>query len=135
MNRRFILRLFSKCQPVGHSGDRLAEKRKSWLGGIKAGRPAANSGGIGLAVGILEPRHCLFPRTVLHKMPQQCLATCQQAVMRIRKRKQRKKSERHSALDTATPTNTDPVMVLVVSLLAAPAVADDRIALTNRTMA
>ena len=85
MNRRFILRLFSKCQPVGHSGDRLAEKGKSWLGCIKAARPAADSGGIWLAVGILELRHCLFPRAVLHKAPQQYLAMCQQAVMRVRK--------------------------------------------------
>jgi|SRR5271170_1600350 len=135
MNCCFVRRLFSKCQPVGHPSNGLVEEGKGRLGCIKADRPAPNSGGIGQAVGVLELRHRLFPRTVLHKAPQQCLATCQKAVMRVGKRKQRKKSEGRSALDAAAPTNPDPVVMLVMRLLAAAPVADNRIAVTNRTMA
>ena len=134
-NRRLVLRLFRNRHPVGHLGNGLADEGIDWLGSIKAGRPAANRGWIRLAVGVLELRHCLFPRAVLHKAQQQCLAARQQAVMRIRKRKHRKKSEGRSASHAAAPANSDPVMMLVVRLLAAVSVTDDRIAVANRTMA
>jgi hypothetical protein len=72
---------------------------------------------------------------VLHKAPKPCLTACRQAVMRVRKRKHRQKSKSPSAPHAEAPANPDPVMMLVVRLLAATPVTDDRIAVTNRTMA
>jgi len=55
--------------------------------------------------------------------------------MRIRKRERRKESEGLPAIDAAAAMNPDPVVVLIVSLLAATTVTDDRIPFTNRTSA
>ncbi len=56
----------------------------------------------------------------------------QQAVMRVRERKQREESEGLPATRAATATDRNPIMMLVVRLLAAAPVADDRIAFTSR---
>jgi hypothetical protein len=55
-------------------------------------------------------------------------------VMRVRKREQRKEGEGHPAIVAAAATDPNPVVILVVSLLA-PAVTNDRIAFTNRAPA
>jgi hypothetical protein len=55
--------------------------------------------------------------------------------MRIGQRKYRQKGERPSATDAAAPANPDPVVMLVVSLLAASPVANDRILFANRASA
>ena len=55
--------------------------------------------------------------------------------MGVRERVHRQEGEGPSALDAAAPANPDPVVMLFVRLLAAAPVTDDRIALTNRTMA
>ena len=52
--------------------------------------------------------------------------------MRVGLRKHRQKGEGPSAMGTATPTNPDPIVMLIVRLLAPASVTDDRIALTNR---
>ena len=54
--------------------------------------------------------------------------------MRIRERKQREESEGLPASWAATATDTDPIMILIVRLLAATAVADDRIPFTFRAL-
>src|SRR5690348_17249450 len=55
--------------------------------------------------------------------------------MGVRKRKQWKKRESHPAVGAAATPDPDPVVILVVCLLAAMAVPDNRIALTDRTLA
>jgi len=54
--------------------------------------------------------------------------------MRIRERKQWEESEGLPANWAATPTDTNPIMILIVRLLAAAAVADDRIPFTFRAL-
>jgi len=120
---------------MSYAGDSLAEKAKLWLRKAHTARPAADSGRIGQAIGVLELRQRLLPRTVLHKAPQQCLAARHQTVMRVRKREQRKEGEGRPAIGAAAATDPNPVVILVMSLLAAPAVTNDRIAFTNRAPA
>ena len=93
--------------------------------------PAAECGGIGHAIRIFERRRRLFPGGVLLKAPPQCLTARQQTVVRVRERKQREKSEGLPATGAATATDANPVVMLIVGLLAAASVADDRIAFTN----
>ena len=111
--------------------ERLAEKRKPRLGTVQATRPTAERGGIGHAVRVFESRRGLFPRVVLHKAPPQCLATSQHAVMGVRKRKPRQEGEGLPATGAAAAADANPVVMLVVCLLAAASMTDDRIVLTN----
>lgn len=55
--------------------------------------------------------------------------------MRVRKRKQREEGEGLAAIGAATATDPNPVVMLVVCLLAAMSVTDDRIAFTNGALA
>lgn len=96
--------------------------------------PAAKRGRIGHAVWVLERRRGLFPGTMLHKAPPQCLTARQQTVMGVRERKQRKEGEGLPAARATTAANPDPVVMLIVRLLAAPSMTDDRIARTNRAL-
>ena len=111
--------------------ERLAEKRKPRLGTVQATRPTAERGGIGHAVRVFETRRGLFPRVVLHKAPPQCLATSQNAVMGVRKRKPRQEGEGLTATGAAAAADANPVVMFVVCLLAAVSMADDRILFTN----
>jgi hypothetical protein len=52
--------------------------------------------------------------------------------VRVRERKQREEGEGLAATGAATATDANPVVMLIVRLLAAASVADDRIAFTNR---
>ena len=52
--------------------------------------------------------------------------------MRVRERKQRQEGEGLPATGAAAATDPNPVVMLVVRLLAAASMTDDRIALTNR---
>jgi mannose/cellobiose epimerase-like protein (N-acyl-D-glucosamine 2-epimerase family) len=54
--------------------------------------------------------------------------------MRVRKREHRKKSKGRPAIGAAAAMDPNPVMMLVVGLLAAAAVTDDRIPFTNRAV-
>ena len=117
------------------AGNGLAEKGKCRLRKVQAARPALDCGGIGQTVRILQLRQRLFPRTVLRKAPLQCLTARQQAVMRVWEREHRKKSKRRPAIGAATAMNPNPVVILVVRLLAAAAMTNDRITFTNRTPA
>ena len=93
--------------------------------------PAAERGGIGHPVRVFERRRRLFPGAVLHSTPPPCLTTCQQAVARVRERKPRQEGEGLPASGAATATDANPVVMLIVRLLAAASVTDDRIAFTN----
>ena len=118
-------------QPMSHASERSAEKRKGRLGAVQSVGPAAECGGVGHAIGIFERRCRLFPRGMLHKAPLQCLTARQQAVVRVRKREQREKGEGLPATGAAAATDANPVVMLIVGLLAAASMANDRIAFTN----
>ena len=68
---------------------------------------------------------------MLNKTPLQGLTTRQQAVVRIRERKWREEGKGLSATWAATAPDLDPVVMLIVCLLAASSVTRDRIAFTN----
>ena len=93
--------------------------------------PATERRRIGRPIGVLERRRRLFPRVVLHKAPPQCLTANPQAVLSVRKRKQRQEGEGLSATVAATAPDLDPIMVLIVRLFAAVSMADDRITFTS----
>jgi hypothetical protein len=131
----FALRRVTGLQPMSNPGYRLVEKGNSRLGVVQANRPAPDSGGIGQAIGVFKLRHCLFARTLFHYALEKCLAASEQAVVRVRERKHRQEGKGRLALGAAATTNLDPVVILVMSLLATAPVAVDRIAVTNRTMA
>jgi hypothetical protein len=120
-------------QPVSHAGERLVEKGKCRLGAVQAVGPAAKCRRIGHAIRICERRRCLFPGAVLHQAPPQCLTARQQTVVRVRERKTREKGEGPPTTGAATATDTNPVMMFIVRLLAAASVADDRITFTSGT--
>jgi hypothetical protein len=118
-------------QPMSEAGQRLAQKGRSGLRRIQAAGPAAEGGGIGHAIGILERRRSPLPGAVLHKAPLQCLTASRQAVVRVRERKPWQEGEGVPATGATTATDADPVVMLVVRLLAAASVADDRIVFAN----
>ena len=130
----FGIGLLTARQPVSYAGQRLAGKRKGQLGKIQTTRPAAEGGGIGHAITVFEIRQGLFPRAMLHKAPPQCLTARQQAVMRVGKRKQREEGEGLPATRAATATDCNPVVMLIVRLLAAASVANNRIPFTSGTL-
>ena len=70
---------------------------------------------------------------MLHKAPPQCLTARQQTVVGVRERKTREKGEGSPTTGAATATDTNPVVMFIVRLLAAASVADDRINFTCRT--
>ena len=116
---------------MNQASERLTEKGKSRLGAVQSVGPATERGGIGHAVRVLERRRRFLPGAVLHKAPPQCLTARQQTVMRVRERKQRQEGEGLPATGAATAPDANPVVMLVVGLLAATSMADDRIAFAS----
>ena len=130
-----MIGLITAPQPVNEAGKRLPQKGKCRLRGIQVARPAADCGGIRHTIAILERRRGLFPGAVLPKAPLQCLHPGQQAVMRVRQRKERKEGEALTATKTVTATYPDPVVMFIMRLLTAASVTDDGITHTNRAAA
>jgi hypothetical protein len=126
-----VTRRIGECQPMSNTRERLAQKGSRWLRGIQAMGPATKRGGIGHSVRVFERRRRLFPGAVLHSTPPPCLTTCQQAVAGVRERKPRQEGEGLPATGAATATDANPVVMLIMRLLAAVSVTDDRIAFTN----
>ena len=83
-------------------------------------------------IGVFQRRRRLFPRAVLQKVSPKRLRAGQQAVVGIREREQGKQSEALPAPSAKAAPDPDPVVMFIVRLLAAAAVADDRIAFANR---
>ena len=117
-------------QPVSHAGERLVEKRNGWLRAVQPVGPAAKCGRIGHTVRVFERRCGLFPGAVLYKAPLQRLRLRQYTVVRVRERKQREEGEGPLATGTATATNANPIVMLIMRLLAAAPVTNDRINIT-----
>jgi hypothetical protein len=132
---RFAIGLMTARQPMSYAGDGLAEEGTRRLGTVHTARPAADSGRIRQPIRVFQLGQCFLPRTVLRKAPPQCLAARQQTEMRVRKREQRKKGEGRPAIGTAAAMDPNPIVMLVVGLLAAAAMTDDRIVFTNRASA
>ena len=120
--------------PVSDADERLADKREPRLGTIHATRPTAERGRVGRSVWVFERGRRLLPGAVLHKAPHQCLATSQQAVMGVRERKPGQEREGFPATGAPSTADVNPVVMLVVRLLAAASMADDRILPTNRAL-
>jgi hypothetical protein len=121
--------------PASYASHGLPHEGNCRLRTVQPPRPAADRRSIRRAISVLQPRHRLFPATVLPEALPQRLTAGQQTEVSVRKRKQRKECERRLAVWAASTTDPDPAVMLVVRLLAATAVANNRIALTNRTMA
>lgn len=117
---------------MSHAGKRLAQKGTRRPGAVQAAGPAAEGGGIGQPIGIFERGRRLLPRAVFQQALPERLTASQQAVMRVRERKQRKEGEGLPATVAEAAPDPNPVVMGIVCLLAAASVADDRIAFANR---
>ena len=120
-------------QPMGYAGQRLASKGSRQLGAVEAARPAAERGGIGHPIGVLQRGRRLFPGAVLHKVSPERLTAGQQAVAGVGERERGKEGEGLSASMAKAAPDPNPVVMFIVRLLAPATVTDDRIAFTNRT--
>ena len=119
-------------QPVSNPSKRLADKGQRKFRAVHPFRPTTQCGRIGYAIRVLKQRRCFFPGAVFYKSAPQRITMRQQAVMRIRERKQGQEREGLSTHRAATAANRNPIMMLIVRLLAAASVADDRLPLTYR---
>jgi hypothetical protein len=93
--------------------------------------PATQGGRSGEAIGIFDHRRRLLPGTTLHKAASQRLAAGDQAVMAVGWRELGQEREGLVARPAPAASNRNPVVVLVVSLFATAAMADNRIKLTT----
>jgi hypothetical protein len=114
-------------------GEGVAQEGSCRLGDVQAVSPAAERGGIGDAIGVFERGRRLFPGAVLLKAPPQGLTASQQAVAGVRERKRWQEGEGLAATGATTATDPDPIVMLIVRLLAAASMADNRIAFTLGT--
>lgn len=128
----FVFTPIATPLPMSNPSKRLAEKGQHQLTAVHPVRPTTECGRIGYAIRVLKQRRRFFPRTVFYKSAPERITTRQQAVMRVRERKQWQESEGLSTHRAATAMDRNPIMMLIVRLLAAPSVADDRIPLTYR---
>jgi len=128
----FVIEPIATPSPVSNPSKRLAEKGEHKLRAVHPVRPTTQCGRIGYAIRVLKQRRCFFPGALFYKSAPERITTRQQAVMRIRERKQWQESEGLSTHCATTATNRNPIMMLIVRLLAAASVADDRFPLTHR---
>ena len=128
--QRSRFRVIARCQLMSDAGKCLVQEG-SRRGRVQAASPAAERGRIGQAIGIFERRGRLFPGAMVHKVSPQGPSASYEAVVRVRGREGRQKRERLPATRAVSATDLNPVVMLIVSLLATASVADDRIALTN----
>jgi len=118
-------------QPMSDSGEGLAQKGRGRLRGVQAAKPAGERGGIGRPIGVFELGCRVLPGAVLHEAPPLRLTASQRTVVGVRERKQREEGEGIPATVAATSPDLNPVVMLIVRLLAAASVTDDRIMFTN----
>ena len=118
--------LLAAGQPLRHSLEHGAQKGKGGPRRIQVVEPAAQGGGVGDAIGILERRRGIFPRASLHKAPPQRLAARDQTVVGIRQGESGQEAKDYTAQRTETAAVADPIVTLIMGLLASPAMTDDR---------
>ena len=127
--------LLAAGYPLRHSLQHEVQKREGGPRRIQVVEPAAHSGGVGNAIGIFERRRCVFPRALLHKTPPQRLTTRDQTVMGVRQGEGWQETKNYAAQRTDAAAVPDPIVTLIMGLLASPAMADDRIEQAKRTPA
>ena len=121
-------------QPLLYGFESASQKRKRRRR-IQTAAPAAESGRVRNAIRIFHRWGGAFPRAVLHKTSPQCLTARDQAVLGIRKGESGKETESVFAEFAEPAAVRDPVVTVVMRLLAPPAMANDRIAQTQGTTA
>ena len=120
-------------QPMSEVGEGMAQEGSGRLGDVQAMGPAAERGGIGDVIRVFECGCRLFPGVVLLKAPPQCATSSEQAVVRVRERKQWQEGEGLPAAGATTATDLDPIVMFIMRLLAAASMADNRIAFAPGT--
>jgi hypothetical protein len=121
-------------QPLLYGFESASQKRKRRRR-IQTAAPAAESGRVRNAIRIFHRWGGAFPRAVLHKTSPQCLTARDQAVLGIRKGESGKETESVFAEFAEPAAVLDPVVTVVMRLLAPPAMANDRIDQTQGTPA
>jgi len=130
--QRAVRQLLATGQPLLYDFKSASQKRKLRRG-IQAAAPATEGRRVRNAIRIFQGWDRAFPRVVLHKTSPQCLTTRDQTVMGIWQGESRQKTESMFA-DFAEPAAVlDPVVTVVMRLLAPPAMTNDRISQTDRT--
>jgi hypothetical protein len=114
---------------------RRSQERKGRLGGIQGPKPAAEGTCIGYAIRIFDSRCRRFPGTAFDKIAPQRFTPGKQAVMGVRKRKNRQESNRLAARSTDPAPNLNPVMVFIMGLFATTPMTNDRISRADRAAA
>ena len=122
-------------EPLAHRLDGTPQEGKRGPRGIQTAKPAAQRGGIGHALGIFDHRRRLFHRTAFHEATPQRLAASDQAVVGVREREGRQEGEGLVARFTTAAPHPNPIVIWVMRLLAAAAVANDRMAPTQGALA
>jgi len=125
----------SAADPSIDRRQRASQDGVEWLRRIQFPKPAAERGRVGHAMGILHRRCRRFPGTVLDKVAPQRLTASDQAVMRVRERKPRQEGNRLPARLADASPDRNPVMIFIMSLFAAPTMANDRVQQTNWALA
>ena len=123
------------CQTLAQRGQSLAQKCERGLRTIQTAKPAAKGGGVGDPIRIDDSWGRGFQRAVFHKVAPQGLTAGEQAVVCVRERKNRQESKGLATTVADAAPDLNPVMMPIVRLLAATAVADDRIAIAQRASA
>ncbi len=126
--------LLAAGQPLLHGLESASQKRKRGRG-IQVAAPAAEGRRVRNTIRIFHRWGGAFPRVVLHKTSSQSLTAGDQTVMGIRQGESGKESESMSAEFAEPAAVLDPVVTVVMRLLAPPAMTDERITQTQGTPA
>lgn len=118
-------------EPLAHRMDRALQKGKRGPRGIQIEKPAAERGGVGHALGIFDRGRRCFQRTAFQEATPQRLAASDQAVVGVREREGRQEGEGLVARFATAAPHPNPIVIMVMSLLGAAAVANDRMAQTK----
>ena len=122
---------FAITEPSADRAHGAPQEGKRRLGDIQALKPATQRGRVRHAVRILNHRGSSFPRAAFYKVMPKRVGPCDKAVVSVRRREPRQKRERLFAEIAQAAPNADPIVLLVMSLLAAAAMADDGFARTD----
>ena len=118
--------LLTASQPLRHRSEHGTQNGKGGPRRIQVMEPAAQGGGVRDAIGIFERRRGIFPRASLHKAPPQGDAARGQTVMGVRQGESGKETKDYTAQRTDAAPVADPIVTLIMGLLASPTMTDDR---------
>ena len=118
--------LLAAGQPLRYGLEHGAQEGKGRPRRIQLVEPAAQGGGVGDAIRVFERRRGIFPRAPLHKAPTQRLASGDQTVVGVWQGESGQEAKDYTAQRTETAAVADPIVTLIMGLLAPPAMTDDR---------